>query len=141
MFVGLTPRHTRAHLLRALLEGIAFGFRHLLEAFAQAEQPPRRLLASGGGTSVPLWTQIMSDVSGHVQQVRGVPEGAALGAAYLGGLAAGAFDRRRPVPRAWVGTDRVVTPRAAARRQYDRMYPVFLEAYRAGAPTMHRLAG
>jgi xylulokinase len=141
MFVGLTPRHTRAHLLRALLEGIGFGFRHLLESFVQAGQSPRRLFATGGGTNVPLWTQIMSDVSGHAQQVRGLPEGAALGAAYLGALAAGAFDRGRPLPRGWVETRRPVTPRAAAQREYDRLYPMFLEAYRCAATTMHRLAG
>jgi xylulokinase len=141
MFVGLTPRHTRAHLLRALLEGIGFGFRHLLESFVQAGQPPRRLLATGGGTGVPLWMQIMSDVSGHAQQVRSVPQGAALGAAYLGALAAGAFDRQRPLPPSWITTDRPVRPRAAAQRQYERMYPVFLEAYRASAATMHRLSG
>jgi len=129
MFLGLTPRHTRAHLLRALIEGIGFGFRHLLEAFAQAGQPPRRLFATGGGLHAPLWTQIMSDISGRAQHVRSVPEGAALGAAYLGALAAGVFDRRRPVPPDWIATDRHVRPLPAAQRQYARLYPLFLEAY------------
>ena len=139
LFLGLSMEHTRAHLLRALLEGIAFSFRHLLETFADAGQPPRRLFGSGGGIRTRLWTQIMSDVSGLEQRLARLPEGAALGAAFLGAQAAGAFTREEPIPHSWAGATRPLMPRPGVHEQYTRLYSLFRTAYETNAGLMHEL--
>lgn len=140
MFLGLSGRHTRAHLVRALVEGISLGFRHLVEAYVAHGAPPRRLLASGGGVQVDLWAQTMSDVLGTAQQAAPHGSGAAVGAAFLGAQAAGLHAPGDPMPQDWLAGGRLITPRAD-RAHYDALYQDYLEAYEATRPLMHRLAG
>ncbi|HEY2193383.1 MAG TPA: FGGY family carbohydrate kinase, partial [Actinomycetospora sp.] len=91
--VGLTTAHGRAELYRAVLEGIAHGVRHNLEAFAEAGGPSSpRLVAVGGGTRGGLWTRIVSDVTGLAQEVPVDTTGAAFGDAFLAAAAVGAAD-------------------------------------------------
>ncbi|MBF6150408.1 FGGY-family carbohydrate kinase, partial [Nocardia nova] len=66
---GLTLGHGRAELYRAVLEGIAYGVRHNLEAMTEAGGRAGRLVAVGGGTKGGLWTRIVSDVTGLPQQL------------------------------------------------------------------------
>ena len=140
MLIGLSHEHSRAHVLRALLEGIAFSFRHNLCALATAGQPPERLFASGGGSRIPLWRQVMSDVSGLPQQVCRVAEGGALGAAYLGAIAAGAFDAAGSLPQPWMAGGSSVQPDAAAAERYSELYPLYLHAYQSNRDLLHALA-
>ena len=91
LFFGLTLSHSRAHLYRSCLEGIAFGLRHNIEVMAAAEAVPQRLIAIGGGAQDALWPQICSDVTGLPQDVPRETIGAAYGDAYLAGMAAGIF--------------------------------------------------
>lgn len=88
-FLGLTLRHGRGHLYRALLEATAFGVRHNLEVIADAGGNPRRLVAVGGGTRGGLWAQIVSDVTSRDQDVPVSTIGASYGDARLAGAAAG----------------------------------------------------
>ena len=62
VFFGLALSHSRAHLYRSCLEGIAFGLRHNIEAMGQAGAAPKRLIAIGGGAQDALWPQICSDL-------------------------------------------------------------------------------
>lgn len=140
LFLGLTGQHTRAHLLRALVEGIAFSFRHLLDTFLHAGHTPRHLFASGGGVRSPLWPQIMSDVSGIQQQINTATEGAALGAALLGAYAGEHFGASAGLPPGWGGDAQHVMPDAANSATYDALYALFLEAYSSNADLMHKLA-
>lgn len=89
-FVGLTVRHGRPHLTRAVLEGVAFGLADGLRLMEAAGIPaPAVFNASGGGTRSELWRQIVADVTGaSIATVRTV-EGAAFGAALLAGVGAG----------------------------------------------------
>ncbi len=92
-FVGLSVRHSRAHLTRAVLEGVAFGLRDGLELMGAAGVPlPGQLRASGGGTRSPLWRQIVSDVLGVALVSVGTAEGAAFGAAVLAAVGIGWAD-------------------------------------------------
>jgi xylulokinase len=135
---GLSLSHTRAHVYRSLLEGLAFGIRHNLEAMAEAGEEPRRLVAVGGGTRNELWLQIVSDASGREQHV--VREGgAAQGDALLGALAVGAVDGMA-AGRAWVPQARVIAPRAEATKRYESLYPLFRELYRSSRAVVHALA-
>lgn len=140
LFLGLTGRHTRAHLLRALMESIAFSFRHLLDTFFQAGHTPRRLFGSGGGVRSPLWPQLMTDISGIPQQINPAKEGAALGAALLGAHAGERLDASAGLPAGWGGDARQVMPDLANAAKYDALYALFLKAYSVNVDLMHKLA-
>ncbi len=89
-FVGLTIRHTRDHMSRAVLEGVAFGLRDSMELIRQAGLGAiEQVRVSGGGAKSPLWRQILADVM-DVELVRvNTTEGAAFGAALLAGVGDG----------------------------------------------------
>jgi len=145
VIAGLTLAHTRGDLHRAILEGIAFGVRHILEAFGDAGIPVERLRATGGGTLSPVAMQIVSDVTGLAQEVPSVTVGASFGAAYLAARAVGlapaldqaADDRSAD---AWFRLDRRIAPDPATRDLYDRRYARFRALYRETARTVHELA-
>jgi xylulokinase len=86
---GLTLRHGRGHLYRALLEATAYGVRHILEVMQEASGGEKRLVAVGGGTQGGLWTRIVSDVTGCPQEVPAETIGASYGDALLAALASG----------------------------------------------------
>ena len=87
---GLNLTHSRGHIYRALLEGIAFGTNHAIETFAQAGQRPTRIMAVGGGTKNALWLQATSDISGLDQIICEKTVGASYGDAFLAAVAIGA---------------------------------------------------
>lgn len=92
-FIGLTSRHTRGHLTRAVLEGVAYGLRDNLQLLHDAGLPaPERIRISGGGAKSTLWRQILSDIMRHPLSVVEVTEGAAMGAALLAGTGVGIWD-------------------------------------------------
>ena len=89
VIAGLTLRHTRGHLFRAVYEGIAFGIRQILELLDDAAGPAEPIVAVGGGTQGGLWTQIVSDVTGREQQVPDQTIGASYGDALLAAIGTG----------------------------------------------------
>ena len=122
---GLNLTHSRGDLYRALIEGIAYGANHAIEAYAEIGLRPERLLAVGGGTRNRLWLQAISDVSGLDQIVRANAAGASYGDAFLAALAIGAaapddIVQWNPV------AEHVVAERDPA---YDRNYALFRRLY------------
>ncbi len=91
VFFGLTLRHGRPHLTRAVLEGVSFGLRDSLELMRSLGIAPRQIRVSGGGAGSPLWRQIIADVFGVEIATLEVGQGAALGAAMLAAVGARAF--------------------------------------------------
>ena len=89
--VGLAASHTRAHVVRAVLEGVAFSLRDTLTIFAEMGVPVENVRLGGGGARSPLWRQIQADVYGHAVEILAAEEGAAYGAALLAGVGAGAW--------------------------------------------------
>jgi xylulokinase len=85
-FVGLTASHTRAHLVRAILEGVAYSLNDTFRIFGEIGVPVRQIRLGGGGARSPLWRQIQADVYGHDIEIVGAEEGAAYGAAILAGV-------------------------------------------------------
>lgn len=120
--IGLTPNHTRAHLYRSILEGIAFELRSQIEDEAEAFH---RMSSVGGGSNSAVWTQIMSDVLDVEQHVLEVKQGAAYGDAYLAGMAAGLFEDTAPLLERWIQVERVVTPDPATSAAYLRAYTAY----------------
>jgi xylulokinase len=91
MLVGVTASHTRAHVVRAILEGVAFSLRDTLTIFDEINVPVKSIRLGGGGARSPLWRQIQADVYGREVEVVAVEEGAAYGAAILAGVGAEAW--------------------------------------------------
>lgn len=140
MFFGLTLSHSRAHLYRSCLEGIAYGLRHNIEAMGEVDAVPQRLIAIGGGVQDALWLQICSDVAGLPQEVPAQTIGAAYGDAYIAGMAAGLFNDWRELQETWVRIDRRIQPNPKSMAIYDELYPVYRDLYRDNRQHMRRLS-
>jgi xylulokinase len=136
-FVGLTVNHGRAHLTRAVLEGVAFGMRDSLELMRSAGlPPPSEIRATGGGIRSDLWRQILADVLGAAIVTTSSAEGAAQGAATLAAVGAGWFDTVQDACRALVRIGEPTLPSEAA-GAYTHAYARYRELYPALAATFH----
>lgn len=132
VFAGLSLAHGRAELFRAVIEGVAYGIRHNLEAMADAGAALTRIVAVGGGTTGDLWPQIVSDVAGVEQEIPRAGRGAVLGDAFLAAVAAGSKSIS-DLP-SWTGIDRNVRP--VRSDVYDDAYHRYLALYPAVAGAM-----
>jgi xylulokinase len=88
VLAGLTAAHTRAHVIRAILEGVAISLQDTFAIFAEMNVPVKSIRLGGGGARSPLWRQIQADVYGHEVEIVEAEEGAAFGAAILAGVGA-----------------------------------------------------
>lgn len=139
MYAGLTLQHTRPHLFRATLEGIAYGARHNVEVMAEMQARPERLVAVGGGTRNPLWLQVTSDITGLPQEIPARTIGASYGDAFMAGLGSGIVPGIAALEDAWVRiVDRIV-PNPAHAGRYDALYAVYRDLYEQTKETIHRL--
>lgn len=136
VIAGLTLGHTRGHLYRAALEATAFGVRHNLEAMQEAGAEAVRLVAVGGGTQGGLWTQIVSDVTGHPQEVPSHTIGACYGDALLAGRASGLVTDEA----AWNPIVQTIKPNAETRPLYAERYALYRELYPATLDIVHTLS-
>lgn len=131
-WVGLTVRHTRAHLTRSVLEGVAFGIKDsfsLIQASGLGEIEQVRI--SGGGAKSQLWRQIMADVLGVELVTVNTTEGAAFGAALLAGVGAGLFDSVPAACKAMIQITGRTLPVAANKRIYEDYYARYRALYPA----------
>ena len=135
IIAGLTLAHTREHLFRATLEGVGFGVRHNLEAFAQIGARVERIVAVGGGAQSDTWLQIISDIANVSQVVPQVTIGASYGDAFLAGRAAGLL--KASDIHAWVQPGKTIQPDPAHRTLYDQMYLRYLRLYESTKDLMH----
>lgn len=138
-FVGLTLGTDRAHLYRAVMEGVAFALRHNLEVAASAGAEVSELLAIGGASRSPLWMQIKADVTRTPLTVSANPDATPLGAAMLAALGTGAGTVDDLIGR-WVGRGATYAPDEARAESYDTLYRVYAGLYPALAASMHDLA-
>jgi len=138
VLVGLTASHTRAHVVRAILEGVAFSLKDTFTIFEEMNVPVKSIRLGGGGARSPLWRQIQADVYGHEVEIVEAEEGAAYGAALLAGVGAKVWpsvdaacdsvvrvvERIRPNP----ANAEVMEKNYAA---YRRIYPAMKSIFRA----------
>jgi xylulokinase len=128
-FTGLSLRHDRGALVRAVLEGVAFGLRDSLELLRGMDVVADVGRISGGGSRSPLWTRIVASALGIPLERTAVEEGAAYGAALLGGVAAGVFADVHEAVAACVRVREVVEPVPEWVRAYDEGYERFRTLY------------
>jgi xylulokinase len=136
--LGLTVRHTRADICRAVLESIAYGIRHNIEAMREEGHPVERVLAVGGGTQNPLLMQIVSDVCALEQSLPAQQIGASLGDALRAAVGVGTFASLAEAVSTVVHLP-PVTPDSSAQHVYDEMFELYKAGYRQTAEIAHRL--
>ena len=139
VWFGLSLKHTKGDIYRAILEGVAFGIRHNVEVMGDEGVRPGRILAVGGGTKNPLWLQIVADVC-NIELV--VPEqqiGASYGDAFLAATGVGLFKGLSEIKR-WVATKETIHPNPERRKLYEANYQIFRDLYASTKHLMHRLS-
>jgi xylulokinase len=139
-FAGLTIRHNQAHLVRAVLEGVAFGLRDSFELMKQAGQKEiRQVRVSGGGARSPLWRQILADVLGAELVTVNTTEGAAYGAALLAGVGAGLWPDVDAACQATVRLTGSTAPQPGELATYEKYYDLYRQLYPALKEISHAL--
>jgi xylulokinase len=126
--VGLTLSHTQAHVYRAVLEGIAYGFRHHLAVLAEHGWTPARVRLTNGGAHSLLWRQVTADVLGLPLEPVADHPGSSLGAAFVAGMGCGIFQD-------WAEIDRLIAVQPATQpnlenhARYEKLFPLYREVY------------
>ena len=129
--IGLTLKHGRGHLARAIMEGVAYAMRDSLAIIQELGVPVKQIRASGGGSKSALWRQIQADVFGQKVVTINAEQGPAYGVALLAAVGAGAF---KNIEEACAATIKVVaeTPLdRKAKKTYDAGFPVYQNLYRS----------
>ena len=139
-FYGIAGWHTRGHLVRALLEGVAFGHRQHVETIRKAGATFAEAVLSGGGSRSRLWPQIFADVLGVPVSVAVSRETDALGAAIAAGTGVGLFSDFTDGANAMVRTDRHYRPNGALSAHYERRYALYRDIGEAMRPLWRRLS-
>ena len=129
MLVGLTASHTRAHVVRAILEGVAFSLRDTFTIFEQIGVPVRNVRLGGGGARSPLWRQIQADVYSHAVETLAAEEGAAYGAAILAGVGAKSWSTVGEACAAVVQVAQTTAPDVQNSLLMNRAYPSYRRLY------------
>lgn len=136
-FVGLTAQHGRGHLVRAVLEGVAYSLKDTFTLFAELGIPVKGVRLGGGGARGRLWRTIQANVYGFECDVLVAEEGAAFGAALLAGVGAGGWADLEAACAAAIEVAERIAPDAAAVRRYAAGY----EAYRRVYPALRGIVG
>lgn len=130
-FVGLTLKHTRGHLTRSIMEGVAYAMRDSLSIIRELGVPVNQIIASGGGSKNPLWRQIQADVFSQDVVTINAEQGPAFGVALLAAVGAGCY---KNIEEACAATIRVVskTPQnKKAAAYYSKGFPLYQQLYRS----------
>ena len=129
--IGLTASHTRAHVVRAILEGVAFSLRDTFTLFQEMDVPVTNIRLGGGGARSPLWRQIQADIYGRAVEIVETEEGAAYGAAILAGVGAGIWSSVDAACHATVRVASRVNPQPASVATLNASYSAFRRIYPA----------
>jgi xylulokinase len=130
-FVGLTADHTRAHLTRAVMEGVAYSLRDSFTLFAEMGVPVKGVRLGGGGARSPLWRQIQAGVYGHACDVLVAEEGGAFGAALLAGVGGGGWATVQDACAAGIAVASRIEPTPQTVERYTQGYAGFQKVYPA----------
>ena len=137
--IGLNLASRREDILRAVLEGITMNLGIIVNIFRQ-HVPIDSITVIGGGAKSALWRQMMADVYGcRVQSLNFLEEATSMGAAVIGGIAAGLFDGFDVIHR-FIAVDQTVEPDPRSRKKYQQRMPLFEKAYRALVEVFEDLA-
>lgn len=128
LIFGLSFEHTRAHIARAVLEGVAFCLADVWEALSEAEESPSQVRLTGGITQSPVWAQVVADVLGVSLTAVETADASAVGAAMLGFHALHGLSLEQMAGRVQSGAS--YTPNPERHTFYRRRHRLFQELYR-----------
>ncbi len=138
-WLGISLSHSKAHFTRAVMEGVAYHLRWIIEALASNQLPVDALNAIGGGSTSPVWTQIISDVTGReLHVVKNALEAGATGAALAVAVGLGVYPGMELIDE-MVEISHVVRPDERNQVRYDQLYHAYRQAYQALIPIHHQL--
>jgi len=135
--VGITAQHTRAHIIRAILEGVAFSLRDTLTIFAELGVPAESIRLGGGGARGELWRQIQADVYGMQVDLLAAEEGAAYGAGLIAGVGAGIWASVEAACEAAVHVAKRIQPEPKNVSLMSRQYVEYCKLYPALRQVVH----
>ena len=134
--LGLSLAHTRAHVTRAVLEGICFALRDSVSILQELGLSPDHLLLTGGGAKSAFVRRLQAEVYGVPVQTVNREEGPAYGAALLGAVGVGAFRDLAEATETTLARSALERPDPAAHREYDDVYARFRASYAAARPAL-----
>jgi xylulokinase len=129
--VGLTASHTRAHVVRAILEGVAYSLKDSFTIFEEMRVPVKTIRLGGGGARSPLWRQIQADVYNHEVEIVEAEEGAAYGAAILAGVGAKVWPTVDAACEAIIRVQTRVVPKSRDAETMQKNYAGYRKVYPA----------
>jgi xylulokinase len=133
-FYGLTLAHGTPHMARALLEGMAFCMRDVIERLSEMSVEISSIRLLGGGANSRVWAQIRADMTGLPVTIPVIRDTSPLGGAMLGAVAAGFQPDLRTAAARLGAIDSIITPNPAAKEDYDRAYRRYRKLYAALKP-------
>jgi FGGY-family pentulose kinase len=136
---GLTLDHSRAHVYRAILEGVAYGTAHTLLEFSRVGLDFEVIVASGGGTRSNLWLQIYADACGLPVQTIHFSGATALGAAICAAVATGQYTSLSEAAGQMVRVERTIKPRPDVHHLYAEYVQQYIGTYLALRENMHTM--
>ena len=133
VFFGLSNIHTRAHLIRAVMEGVSYSLRDCQEIFKAMGAAPEQVILCGGGAKSPLWKQMLCDIYGVPFATVTETSGGAYGAAILGAVGAGLYQSVPAACKAIIRIGQMSQPDLTANAEYSKYYRFYTTLY----PAMH----
>jgi xylulokinase len=137
---GLAASHTRAHITRAILEGVAFSLKDTFSLFEEMRVPVKNVRLGGGGARSPLWRQIQADVYDYEVEILEAEEGAAYGAALLAGVGAKFWNSVDEACDAVLHVQQRISPDAKAVKTLQSQYGNFRRLYPALQPLFAQMS-
>jgi xylulokinase len=143
VFAGVMLHHTRAHLYRAVLEAVCYGFAHHITLLREANRPIRRICTADGGSRSKLWMQMTADVLDQQVQVVAGEAASALGAAYVAAMGVGMFANWHEITR-FITQGPIYRPDKANAERYRAGFALYRDLYirlQSFLPELGRLEG
>jgi xylulokinase len=139
-FIGCTMRHSRAHMARAIMEGVSFALRQVMDTMTVLQVPVNDLMAAGNGLESPVWRQILSDVLGKPLILSHEREQTGRGAAMIAGIGAGVYGGYGELQSMLPANAESTEPNHANHRAYEEQYRRFCDLYPLLKPMLHELS-
>jgi xylulokinase len=128
-FVGLTSKHERGHMARAVMEGVAMSLRESLEIIQELGVPIREMRLSGGGAKSAVWRQIFADVMDQPACTINAEQGPAFGVALLAAVGTGQFSTIEEACKTTIEVVSKTQPKKPAVKQYNKQFPIYQSLY------------
>ena len=140
VFFGLSAMHTRQHMLRAVMEGVAYSLRDCVEVFREMGISTGSMMACGGGGTSQLWRSMLAELYNCEVTTAASKEGPALGVAILASVGTGIYSTVQEACEAIVKTDKVQIPDAENAEVYEKYYQLYRKLYPAMKNSFKELA-